>query len=603
MLAKWAAVTALGVATGFAAGRHWPSSNNRPANGLSSPAAEIKAPSAGNLSHTTSPVTPEAMNPPGTGTRETLASVLEERDSRRRLKRFRRLMTDLKPGEFAGVYEQMTRKGHAIDWEELSLISEFLGDWAEHDPAQAFEKAKAYQIAQLRPHLAGQVLAVMAQRDPDAAFALLAKEPAGNQLQQMRAALIGTIAVTDLPRARALLREFPEVIRRGGGMTLFSKWAARDPLGAIDTAYQLGSASSQEAALQAIGSVWVQADPQAAESWINTLPAGKMRERLWFTLIEQKIQHDPQLAMESILRADVREPARLSAIQNTLVEWGGRDRDAALAFILKESNRTVNQGALPIIIGQWMESDAPGAFAWLKEHGAETGGPSLLEEMAKTAVRETPESALQLLDALPHGSTRSQLHQQAAHALAVQDLGAAQAEWAKMPPGTERDMYQQGLITGMAGQDPQRAIREVDSLPAGPMQEQLRQRLMVTLANDNPQVAIEWASRSPEKSQGALFGKVVTTWARSDPYAASAWLATLPEGTARDQAVNSFSGSVVRSDPEGAATWALSIQDEKLRMEAIRKIANQWKKSDEASAKKWIKGVDLPEQLKASLLP
>ncbi len=601
--AKWAAMAALGVSTGFAAGYQWAATRHHPENrSSSSAAAPTEGRSSGDRSHSSSSADSKADTSRGPGGKEGIASALEERNSRRRIKRFRLIVTELKPEEFAGAYDQLMRSGNRTNRRNLGLMGELVAEWAEHDPLQAFEKVKNFKPAQMRPYLAGQVLEVLARSNPDAALALLAKEPDGNQQRSMRATLIGAIAESDPTRAKALLREFPDTAKGTGAYTLFSAWAGRDPLGAIELAYQVSDGSSRLQALQIIGSTWAASDPQAAESWVNTLPAGKMRDQLWLNLLYQTTQADPQAAMESILRADLRESTRLQGMQTALTAWSRQDREGALAFILEESNRSLSQRALPSIMNEWIDSDTPAALAWLRQHGAEVGGAPLLEQMARMAAYQNPAAALQLLEDLPGGNTRTQLFQQAANSLAEQDLGAAQAQWAKMPPGPERDQFQQGLLTGMATQDPERAMREVDALSAGPAQDQLRQSLIGTLVDLDPKMAIDWAKRAPEKSQGALFGTAITLWANSDPYAASSWLASLPAGTNRDQAVNSFSNSVVRTDPEGAATWALSIQDESLRISTIRNVARQWKQSDETRAKQWIQGVDLPEKTKEALL-
>ncbi|HWL52573.1 MAG TPA: hypothetical protein VNQ90_09065 [Chthoniobacteraceae bacterium] len=604
LLVKWTAAAVVGVGTSFAAGYQWASLRSAP----SEVAASGKT-SAENGPHAPGPLpsgAPAASNTASSaraGAKEALASALSDLDSHRRIKRFRRLLIDLKPEEFPGAFEELVRSGTTRDWQQIGLLSEFLGDWAEHDPVQAFEKARHLKImAQLRPYLAGQVLGVLARRDPDAALALLEKEPRENQRLTMRATLIGAVAETDPARARALLKEYPEVARGNRAYTLFSQWASRNPLDAIDAAYQLGSGAARQQALQAIGMTWASTDPQAAEAWVNTLPAGKARDQLWLNLVQRKAFDDPEATVESLLRADIGESTRRQGMQSALMAWGQQDRDAALAFVLEEANPRLSQSVLPVLLNQWMETDAPSAIGWLRQHGSEAGGTALIESTARTVAFQSPEEAMPLIGELPAGETRQQLYRQVASSLAENDPGAARAYWEKMPPGPERDQYQQGMLTGMAAQDPERAMREVDSLPGGAVQDRLRQSLMTTLVDTDPKMAIEWAAKAPEKSRGAMLGTAVTTWANSDPYAASAWLATLPKGAPRDQAVSQFAGSVVRSDPQGAATWALSITDEKLRTNAIRRVASQWKRADEAAAKQWIEGVDLPEKMKASLL-
>ena len=57
---------------------------------------------------------------------------------------------------------------------------------------------------------------------------------------------------------------------------------------------------------------------------------------------------------------------------------------------------------------------------------------------------------------------------------------------------------------------------------------------------------------------------LINRWAQSDPYAAGAWLRTLPPGDSRDGTVISFTRHISGSDPQAAIQWAETIGNDGL---------------------------------------
>ncbi len=151
------------------------------------------------------------------------------------------------------------------------------------------------------------------------------------------------------------------------------------------------------------------------------------------------------------------------------------------------------------------------------------------------------------------------------------------------------------------------------------------QRTASALAEVDPQTATAFA----EKHMNGDFGKwlprrVATRWAKSDPEAALAWLATLNPGTNRDDAVTEayrrwlgrnpgearewmlenvkvsdkrwlepamslYAHEISFDAPKEAAEWAKKmVHDPELKIGAIANPVRSWVLQDEAAARAWV---------------
>jgi hypothetical protein len=91
-------------------------------------------------------------------------------------------------------------------------------------------------------------------------------------------------------------------------------------------------------------------------------------------------------------------------------------------------------------------------------------------------------------------------------------------------------------------------------------------------------------------------------WAQRDPQAAADWMKALPEGVARDTAVQAYVGFVGGHSPERAAPLINEIKTPQIRHAHIESLAQTWLKLDKNAASTWLGSTDLPEARKKELL-
>ena len=83
---------------------------------------------------------------------------------------------------------------------------------------------------------------------------------------------------------------------------------------------------------------------------------------------------------------------------------------------------------------------------------------------------------------------------------------------------------------------------------------------------------------------------------------ASEWLAGLPDGQTKQNAVQTLVNNLSYQYPDIAAPWAESMPDGPQRNNTIQNIARNWLRTDPTAARKWLQGISLPAEIKARLL-
>lgn len=121
-------------------------------------------------------------------------------------------------------------------------------------------------------------------------------------------------------------------------------------------------------------------------------------------------------------------------------------------------------------------------------------------------------------------------------------------------------------------------------------------------ARANLDASLDWALTLDGENQSAAMGAIFDRWADDDALAASEFLVTMKDGTAKDSAVRSLANELSREDPQSALTWASSIGESKLRNDTIEPLARRWLRSDESAATAWLTEANLPDETLENIL-
>ncbi len=287
-----------------------------------------------------------------------------------------------------------------------------------------------------------------------------------------------------------------------------------------------------------------------------------------------------------------------------------RAADPTAAAALAQSIKDLPASALPASRKNWILSSAIGKWAELE-----------------------PVAAAQFLDSIgAQGLDFTAAFNSTSYQWSLQDPVAALA-WARQHPDGHGDLALQGAINGWWEKDPKAAEAYVSAQKDASGHEMMVSAFANMLFDKDPEHARQWASQLPDvAARRAADNSVAQNWAQDDPEAATRWAANLPAdergsavgfaayfwakedpktagdflnslaGSARDEAVVTFSGGVAIEDSALALTWAATISDPSIRQKSEEAIATEWLKQDPPAARAWIQNSSMPEAEKARLL-
>ncbi len=401
--------------------------------------------------------------------------------------------------------------------------------------------------------------------------------------QSLLLGLLAQLASTDPQKALALLPTGDEPLERAARRSIFQTWAERDPAAAIrGLGTSILDERGQEWSVQQVLAKWAVKDPKAALAWAAAQPpADGESYRSVLANIGWQLTNSPEAVRPFV--------------------------DALLAH----DDFVGRAGALQNIVGAWIRNDPQATVAWLDT----VPDVALRSDLASRAFAYLepgkPDQLLALAQRLPT-EVRDQTLAQHLSAWAKKDPDAALA-WLAANPAPElaaASRKVEGVLLGtLAASDPQAALARWQTLPADAPRAEIASLLALSWAKNDPAAAARWFARqlpadlaqNPAYAQQSReLGRIASGWAIRDPAGYAEWTQTLPEGIARNQALNAFDGGYQiydgqEADPPPRAGYAnqlAQIKDAALRDRVLVTHLSRWIKSDRQAARAWIESND-----------
>ncbi len=282
----------------------------------------------------------------------------------------------------------------------------------------------------------------------------------------------------------------------------------------------------------------------------------------------------------------------------------------------------------PTILQSWAASD-PGAaasyyesnkgeFAMMAMMGGRRGGGSAAGTIAAEWAKQDPEGALTWAKSLK-GREKNQATSKIIAQIAASDpvkasemltgLGddqsgrayesvasqwatkdwAATENWVNSLPAGQRGDAMSAAVRSLATKNPTLAAGKALAIPEGEARDEAIESVAESMARDNPVEAVEWVmTNGSEEAQSEAIGDVVSSWVGKDRDAAREWVSSQPEGEVRDSAVSSY----VMNDHTGSASeqvgLAESINDDHIRERTVGAAALRWMAQDREAATAYL---------------
>lgn len=321
----------------------------------------------------------------------------------------------------------------------------------------------------------------------------------------------------------------------------FKAWAHLDPVAALQAAAGFKISETKTAAVQSI---------------ITSADAAQAK-----TLAKQ-IQEWPADAL-------TREQ-RNGFLSSLLMKWSDLDPvGAAKFFDTMQANAMHFHPAASVIAQNWAAIDPSAAIEWARSHSDTQGFQGAMNG--------------------------------AINGWWSKDHGAAEQYVATRATDSAGRQMASTLASYIFAKDPERAKEWVGKLPDLETRRQAEHVLVIQMAVNDPRDASEYAATLPPDVREATLGGAINYWAANDLAAAGEWIKGL-SGPARDEALGTYTYSLLRKDPNAAAAWAVTISDPKIRDKSLNGIAAFWLNKDPAAASAWIQNSSLSAADKRRLL-
>jgi len=329
-------------------------------------------------------------------------------------------------------------------------------------------------------------------------------------------------------------------------------------------------------------------------------------------------------------------PIQYEALKGALQEWMNWDRGEALHLARTVPLVLHKQGLFIQLYRRWAETDPETAWDEIQkeEFALELGGFGAGLTLLPVIQSKDPSLALRLARSVPAEFWNSPDAQRGVAGIQrwVQEYPAHAAPFVQEIPGDAGQMLAKSLALHWARTDPTAALdwvlrREATGVPSHPTP-----YLLGEVALWDPQAAVaRWSVASPER-QVLWAPPLATSWAQSDPAAASAWAQTLAPGVEQDSALRSVYLEWAGGDPEAAIdslprletsqrdqarvgivqtlmnqnlAWAadqsLRVSDPLIQSQLLESTFQRWMSSAPDAATAWLDRSGLPEPLSTRL--
>lgn len=454
--------------------------------------------------------------------------------------------------------------------------------------------------------------------DLSGAFNWVCQLPDADSRSRALKKIIPALASHNPQNALARLNDLQPVPDERIYALLFQRWAAKDPVQAIQQREQIPGHDQGDNILCAIMTVWVDQQPDAALDWVKSQPDSESRNKALETCIQELAKSDASRALA--LAESLPEGAwRCAVVAGLFNDWAARDleaattacqrlpddmdKDAAWKCVLNqriakypasaaESVKNLppgdyRQNAVEELCRHWAVTDAPAALTWAQSLPSEAEQVAAFNQVVANWARKDPQAAMQF--AGQHPGLSGDALGKIAEAWSQSNWTAATNWVESLLDGEKKDAALAGLSETWAQNDPKGMATYALGLPAGDVQTRY-------LAAACRQLAIrDWPGTVElleQLSDAALRQNILEQAARDcDPLhldQAAKYIAAMPAGDDQKAAIKGLLLSWTPADPETAADWLCSFPETNSQPEQVGFVIKAWSQREPAAVARWL---------------
>jgi hypothetical protein len=481
-------------------------------------------------------------------------------------------------------------------------VSGAIQSWFLRDRDAALKAMENVPAGDLRSNLIQNLGASFAATDPEGAMAWALKMESPVDRQAILGQVIDLMATKD-PQGTLKRLEDPAFAlqRRQGLATAVSAWAKRDFDAALQYTLASKSPADRQEMLGALSRGATRSERDQLLQIAQSLPASASKGLYESTLFGGGwgVSMKPLEVIETVKSQSVREELMKSAVEHW---WGTSVEDQQALFAkLQPSSQTTQQAAQ--LAQRLAQTDPASALKWAENLASTDLQYSAVKAALNSWSQTDPQAAARHAATMNDPASRSDALRTIAQNWARSDDQAA-LTWARSLSGPDQAAALGAMVQNSLQASPHQAqelytsfASSLDAETANKSENTAIARSMAaTLTENDPQQAITWAQGlSPGGARDQALAGIAEKWSSYDPAATSEWLGSLPASEGRDLAAEKLVHAIARDDPESAWAWATSIGTPAQRREAAARVLDAWKgygKTTEARAALEAAGFD-----------
>jgi hypothetical protein len=443
-----------------------------------------------------------------------------------------------------------------------------------------------------RSHFQEQLLDEWMKSNLPAAFDWICQLTNVHSRQHALEKIIPALAAGQLTNTLSRLNDLQPVPNGRIYTALFQRWAATDPVQALEQRQQIPGHDADARILSAILTDWADQHPAAAVNWLasqpdaEALPAGTWRNRMIAGLFDSWAAKD--LAAATTACEQLPDgPARENASEFVLNQRIAKDPASAAEVVKNLPLGDHRQTAIGALCQQWADTNAPAALEWAHSLPSQAERMAVTNQVIVKWAQNDPQAATQFAD--QHPELSGAVFGEIASAWFQRDFTATTNWVASLPDGEKKNAAQLALVETWAQNDPKGMAAYALGLPAGEIQTQYLTAAGRALAiRDFPGTV---ALLQP-LSDAALRQTILESAARHcDPLQLNQWakyIATMPVGDDQQAAIKGLVASWAPADPETALNWLIAFPATNAQPELVSSVIHAWSESEPAMTAKWL---------------
>ena len=515
----------------------------------------------------------------------------------------------------------------------MQALHGVVAGWADSDPVAAIQWAKNLEAQD--QWVLSSVITVWGRKDPSAASRWVMQAPEGPEriewLQNLGQAWGGK-GRTEAAKWGESLKNPEEKAAFFGGIAF--SYAMSEPEAGIRWAEALTDPKSRKAGIIQAIRAWSFKDRPAAEKWVTGLAEGDLKkdaqEGLKNRMARRRILTGSAAAAKNP-RLSFETPAELTKIASTplnqarqdaylayILPWFEKDREKAAQWVAAKMKGYVLTKTAGAVAREWSKKDPAAAAEWVQQIppfwrdfvislGSEWAAESpqeiaplvmkwpdnqrrqaILRGVCESWAQKDPAAALAWIDALPPGASRTEARKGLVVGWSIKDEAGCRAWVEKLANEEEKQQGKHYILHGMARSKPQAALKNLISRTGEPDPNEFY-CFAKEWALTEPAPAGEWAKSLPEgDAKEAALQALLRQWIYLDAVKVGDWAAQLPEKASREAALEAVMEKWVEQNPTEAASWTQGMKDSSKKSEALVAMVKAWGQIDPAEAQKWV---------------